>query len=73
MHSLADHPSASTVEAHGRALVGNPNLLIPACTHPFLKMAEQQTPKTTASAVWSHDHALQPRRAVLALLNVELS
>jgi hypothetical protein len=41
LHSLVDHLSAPTVEVHGRALVGSPNLLLPVCAGPLLKVAEQ--------------------------------
>ena len=73
MHNLVDHPPAPTVEVHGLALVGSPNLLVPVCAGQLLKVAEQQTCDATASAVWSHDHAEQPGRAVVALLDVERS
>ena len=39
LHSLVDHLPAPTVDVQGRALVGSPNLLVPVCAGPLLKVA----------------------------------
>jgi hypothetical protein len=41
LHGLVDLLPAPTVEVHGRALVCSPNLLLPVCAGPLLKVAEQ--------------------------------
>src|SRR5262245_22598366 len=72
-NDLDHHPAAPALEVHRRAFVRGPQLGESVLRRPNFEMLQEPSADPLASPIGPDNHALQPRRSIAALVDVEFA
>src|SRR5262245_2361186 len=72
-NDLDHHPAAPAIEVHRRAFVRGPQLGESVLRRPNFEMLQEPSADPLASPIGPDNHALQPRRSIAALVDVEFA